>query len=383
MTPAQRAFLKAKRAVERLRQEIDDTTAKFERLLALHAELIAPVLEILSARQKQLIEACAACMTEGRKPPKLSVRRKLADSILALFDDLSAQGASLDDRLLELREALIGTYCQDEKPRADEAAGLEDAEDDFIAMREAMEGLFFMESGQRIDLSGLRPDMCREEAEAHLEELLDQHPANPKNRKKSKREAEREARQKLAEEARAKNINTVYRQLARLFHPDLEQDPALKAKKEALMKELTAAYEKGDLHTILGLELRWLQNNDGDLSRLSDAKLDAYTAALREQSNDLRNELASVLYRPRFAPLQMIVRFRRRSSLAVLTRSLREEVRLISSEADDVSQTTAALERIRALPEGPDRERELRLFANRLARERVIPADPFGDDFLF
>lgn len=58
------------------------------------------------------------------------------------------------------------------------------------------------------------------------------------------------------------------------------------------------------------------------------------SVAEERKAQDLRDELASVTSRPRYATLQMAVGFRRRSSLAVLTRSLREEARLVASEAD-------------------------------------------------
>jgi hypothetical protein len=247
-----------------------------------------------------------------------------------------------------------------------------------------METMLFMQTGQTFDLGGLRPDMCQEEAEAYIADLLDNHPANPKNRKKTKRQLEKEAQDKRAGEAHAKNINTVYRQLARLFHPDLEQDPALKAKKEVLMKELTAAYESGDLHTILRLELRWLQNNDGDITRLSDAKLDAYTAALKQQCDEINDEIANLVQQPRFSPLRLHLRGNMwRLPLFTLTKDLNDDVRYIARWADALTRDTETLERIRAMPAGDGREQALRTAVNELRRDLVDQTDAFDPDFLY
>ncbi len=162
-------------------------------------------------------------------------------------------------------------------------------------------------------------------------------------RKKTKRQQDKEAKEKLAAEARAKNINTVYRQLAHLFHPDLEQDPELKSKKERLMKELTAAYEAGDLHTILGLELRWLQNHDGDISRLSDDKLQAYTAALEEQSTEIQAEICVLAHHPRFTPLRLDM-FSIRGSYFMLLGNLRAEASQTHEWAETLESETDNLE---------------------------------------
>jgi curved DNA-binding protein CbpA len=395
LSKAQRAFLAAKNGVERLQKELADTAVKLEKLLARHAELVAPRLETITGLQKNLIAACAALLSGEGKPPKKVIRRKLAECILELFASLFDRDAPLDDALLKLHDDIRETYFpQPERSsggagRADGAeSGADQAfaksDDDFISRRRFVETMLFMQTGQTFDLEGLRPDMSQEEADAYIADLLDKHPANPKNRKKTKRQLEKEEQEKRTEAAHAKNINTVYRQLARLFHPDLEQDPALKAKKEVLMKELTAAYENGDLHTILRLELRWLQNNDGDITRLSDAKLDAYTAALKQQCDELSDEIANFVQQPRFSPLRShLLGNMWRLPLFTLTKDLQDNARYIDRWADALTRDTETLERIRAMPAGDGREQALRAAINEFRLNLVDQTDAFRLDFPF
>lgn len=127
--------------------------------------------------------------------------------------------------------------------------------------------------------------------------------------KKTKKQLEKEEREKLLEEARTKNISTIYKQLAKAFHPDLELDPELKLQKEELMKQLTSAYDNNDLHTLLKLELSWVQKEENNPDKLSDAKLSIYNEVLKEQVQELENEMNIQLEHPRYQALHTLVSF--------------------------------------------------------------------------
>ena len=377
MSKAQRAFLLAKKTVEELQQDLSDTTAKFETVLAEHTKLVAPKLETVTGLQKKFISTCASFLSED-KPPKKPVRKNIATCVLDLFDSLFARHVQLDDEMQTLHDTILDTYFPEP---SEEQKEIEDA-DAFDAMKSYCEDMFFAHTGQHINLDGLRPDMSREEIDDHISGIFDAHPKNPKNRKKTKRELEKEELEKQTEEARTKNINAVYRQLARLFHPDLEQDPELRAKKEVLMKELTSAYEKGDLHTILKLELRWLQNNDGDISKLSDAKLDAYTAALEQQCNEIRDEIYAALHHPRFSPLWDVI-IDEMAPLHVCLSDVDDEVMTVEDWAYTLEQDIEELERIQTMPKDAGREQALRVFMKALKKNLTDPIDDFIDDFEF
>lgn len=56
---------------------------------------------------------------------------------------------------------------------------------------------------------------------------------------------------RMTDDIEKKSVSDLYKELAKLIHPDLEQDEALRYRKEQLMKELTAAKDKEDVHTML------------------------------------------------------------------------------------------------------------------------------------
>ena len=395
MSKAQKAFMKAKEDVERMQKKLADSTEKCEKVAARHAELTAAPLADVGELQKELIIKCNALITQGAKPPHKYVRKKLAVCIRELFASLASRGIEDSPELADIRVEIHKAYfAEPEEESADSAPGAgasaatdEEAEPqdeetsaaDFEAKKRYFETVLFMETGHSFNLDGLRPDMDEDEVHDYIKGVFDEYEADEKMRRKTKRQLEKEAQEKEIEEARAKNITTVYRQLARILHPDLEQDPILKKKKEALMKELTVAYEKNDLHTILGLELRWLQNNDGDIARLSDAKLDAYTAALKQQSAELFNELQNLLRLPRFASLRRL-RIWLTDSLPSLLREVEKDADAISEWTKSLRQNIKAAEQFQAMPESPIRARELRDFAKSLECVLVDQTDEFDPD---
>lgn len=70
------------------------------------------------------------------------------------------------------------------------------------------------------------------------------------------------------EEMQEKGINSIYKQLTKVFHPDLEHDSAQKAHKEELMKRLTTAYKSNDLYALVILAMEWMNgSNNGKVLR--------------------------------------------------------------------------------------------------------------------
>ena len=123
------------------------------------------------------------------------------------------------------------------------------------------------------------------------------------SKKKSAAQLEVEKLQQEVDALKQKNISTIYKQLAKLFHPDLEQDEERKLEKEILMKELTVAYEAKNLHTLLTLELRWIHKENEHLETLTDEKLAVYLQILKEQAKELENEKNELIQHPQYAVL--------------------------------------------------------------------------------
>ena len=124
---------------------------------------------------------------------------------------------------------------------------------------------------------------------------------------KTKRQLEEEECQKKhekeAEELKNRSLSEIYKQLAKVLHPDLETDPERKKEKEALMKKLTVAYKEKNLHALLLLELEWIHKEEGELEKLTEAKLNSYNEILKMQVIALENDFFSMRAHPRYEPL--------------------------------------------------------------------------------
>ena len=144
-------------------------------------------------------------------------------------------------------------------------------------------------------------DELRRQAEAAESEARSRS-AN-KTGKKSNREQRSEDRARLAEAARKLSFGSIYRQLAKVLHPDLESEPDLRSRKSALMQDVTTAYRNQDLHTLLRLQLEWIQREEHDIARLTEERLAAYNLVLEEQVAQLQMELAQLPRHPKYEVL--------------------------------------------------------------------------------
>lgn len=122
----------------------------------------------------------------------------------------------------------------------------------------------------------------------------EQAAAHARARRKTKAQKAQETAAKAAKEEQQKllsNTKTLYRQLARTHHPDLERDPATQAHKTALMQRITEAYEANDLYTLLQL-----LSESGPATSADDDVLTRYTQALHQQQVELKQQLNELKY---------------------------------------------------------------------------------------
>ncbi len=300
LSKAQKAFNRLVRQIEALRRDIDTATELWNQALASYARELRPVEVEVAQTRKRLIRLLLPFLQKGKKF-KPRQRARLKAVVLEQFQGiLDVDPTLLDPDLRTAHEALL-----QEPPSAGEEAA-------FNAMRDEMED-FCRNLGVDVDLSEIQPGMTSAEVDAKLEEiekrLQDADPASGGpgagfQPRKSKREQAREEREREAEELRSRNLTTLYRQLAKLLHPDLEQDPARRLEKEQAMKALTVAYKANDLHALLRMEIQFILREEADAARLTEEKLKVYNEVLRDQVSGLRETLLSVGAHPRFAPLR-------------------------------------------------------------------------------
>ena len=113
-------------------------------------------------------------------------------------------------------------------------------------------------------------------------------------RRQTKAQRAAQAAAQASQQQLETNAKTLYRQLARTHHPDLERDPAKQAARTAQMQRITAAYEADDLYALLQL----LAESGGPADAASVEVLARYTQALRQQQVGLKNELNELKYGP-------------------------------------------------------------------------------------
>ena len=154
---------------------------------------------------------------------------------------------------------------------------------------------------------------------------------------RARQEAERLAREQ--QQRLLSNTKTVYRQLARANHPDLERNPTLAAEKTTRMQRITAAYEADDLYALLQL-----LSESVPADAHTDDVLTAYTQALLQQQTELKQRLTALKYGPNgFAGS---TGKRQQAELRQLKRDLRAEadyVHYISRLAEEPEQLRALL----------------------------------------
>lgn len=292
LTPAQRTFNRLVAQVEKLREKLERETRRLDASLKYHAEHLHPRLERISAVRKDLIRGLARFLDDKQltKKQRELLRMAIADQI----ETVALEGASIDeDDLRRIFSRVHGMRYEDA------------AREELDQARSEME-FVFSDLGIDVDFADLSPDTTEEEldakmarAAAQLREKARELPPE-EERPRSKKQQQREERARQAEEARKKGIAAIYKQLARVLHPDLEPDPERRERKLAFMQELTAAYRSNDLHTLLRLELTWIEREERNLDRLTEAKLAIYNQVLRDQVTELKDEIDNLKYHPRY-----------------------------------------------------------------------------------
>lgn len=109
----------------------------------------------------------------------------------------------------------------------------------------------------------------------------------PKTAKQQAAEAKKQAEEKNI----TKTVRTVYMDLVKALHPDREPDEAEKARKTALLQQVTTAYENNELLTLLRLQLDLQRIDQSHLENLAEDQLRHYNKLLREQVRELEDAL--------------------------------------------------------------------------------------------
>ena len=316
--PAQAEFNKRLKDLEKARAAYDRKCRRFEADLATCRENLMPLVEELNRERCKLVVAIAAIM------PGLKLTHRRRDALEALMmeriEQLFADPAGLSEEQLEAIDALAmdieGPEAPDEVPTPEEQKMIREEFDEIKKIFAATAA----KAGVKLDFENLDPDcdpdefikeMARRLASAgsgFQDPAMGRAPQHERKRKPTKAAIERERLKREIEEAKKRDFKSLYKQLAKILHPDLEPDPTLKSHKEVWMKRLTAAHADGDLREMLAIEMEWLGEESGNLANASDEKLRAYSMVLKEQLAELKERTRFLSYQPEYAPLHRFFR---------------------------------------------------------------------------
>ncbi len=297
LTKQQKAFNRLVKDVETVRKELTETDEILSKHLIYYGGELRP-LEMLFIEKKKMQVAIIVNHVDKikglTKKERGSLREYAAEQLNEILGLLDGEP---DEELKAMFLKLNGITFE------------EASEKEFDWMKGDLEHMFD-EMGVDIDLEGLHKDMSQEEIEAKMREVQqelenkgEEMEKKQAAKKKTKKQLERELREQAMEQVKKKSLSSIYKQLAKILHPDLESDPILKLQKEEVMKQLTTAYNNNDLHTLLKLEIEWMEKQEHNIGQLTDEKLAIYNNVLRKQIAEMKMELEILCESPRYMPL--------------------------------------------------------------------------------
>lgn len=119
-------------------------------------------------------------------------------------------------------------------------------------------------------------------------------------------------------------IKSLFRQLAKAFHPDKEPLEHLKEEKTNLMKQITAAYENQDLYGLLKLEKQHLGPRE-----FSEDKIELYIKHINDRLKELKSFEARL---KKHGPLATVYKFIYSRKTTILEYNIQNELSKIEEE---------------------------------------------------
>ncbi len=166
---------------------------------------------------------------------------------------------------------------------------------------------------------------------------------------------------------KSSSVNQLFRKLARLLHPDLEQDEALKKQKHQQMSQLTTARDNNDILSILQLYSDCtgqspMEELGGDLKSLTQL-LDRQYQYLLEQQDDIVEEdpIAAVFYHRFYRSTQKQRQKAIKNHLEEI-RQITQERRLLCREVTSLAKLKPYLESRRFQSDWDDIEELMAIF---------------------
>lgn len=276
-------------------RETQEQVKEVESLIVLvntaYAEKVYPELE----KQKVLMKKRFVVMCEIFFEERVSLTKNQRDSIRRYLMEACYEGLAEDHKFymdyLERLETKSETMNR-------------------VSQKERAEAQIKKEFGVDIDLDELNQTKfdSEEDRKAHEEKFRDFrekfeyyrhkfHEGKGK-KKQTKAQAEKERKNLEAEKLLSLDINVLFKSLAKLIHPDTEQDPILRARKLKLMTRLSGARDNMNIAEILEIKMQvdeLIPNNQTDVS-FNDSTIKRFINIIKSKISELEQTIKVRLY---------------------------------------------------------------------------------------
>lgn len=307
LSRTQTEFNKLMKSLESAKARHLKEQERLDEVLAISISDLMPILEEISRMNRDIVFHGYKAL----QALKLTARRRdiFTDMLCDHAQDLLADPVGLSDDDLSALEVILEALDPSLEDNGEEEGTPQPDKDEFEIFRSMIEGMA-RNAGINLDLSDLNPDTDPEEFKRIIADRFDAagvglspEPSAKPRRKQTKAQAEKERKRLELEEAKSRDLKSLFKQLAKAFHPDLEPDTQLREHKKIWMQRLNTAYAASDLREMLQLEMEWLGEEAANLASAGDEKLKVYCMVLKEQIEDLKKQTHHLLNEPQYGPL--------------------------------------------------------------------------------
>lgn len=222
-------------------------------------------------------------VTSNRRKLEFDKKLKQIENDELKLKSLEQELTALQIRFASLATPVVNEFCE---LRFENLNRLKHHRaDSFFKKKEKRQIIHFL-----IELAYGLQSMGDERAEAFLDEYLPEQEIEAEEKEDESDYQTYKAPPVASVQTEGKlEIKSLFRQLAKAFHPDKEPLEHLKEEKTDLMKKITAAYENQDLYGLLQLEKEHMEPRE-----FSEDKIELYIKHINDRLKELKSFEASL-----------------------------------------------------------------------------------------
>lgn len=298
-TPAQATFNKYRRKIDKLNTQKETLKNDLDSALKEYHSILLPYNRVVA----ELITNYLQKLIERTTDPKVITKneRQVLDKILKtdvklIFDLIPHREISAE--IKDLHQKIHGVST--DELFQNEMSSLEE----LLKETEGFEDLDLSNFSADDHISDILGKIAGAAFEASKNGAGD---APEPERKKTKKQLLKEQKAQELELLQNRTLGSIYKQLAKELHPDLEQNPEIRKEKEQVMKRLTAAYEDNDLTTLLLIQAERTSSDEKSIATVGDDTLKIYNSVLKDQIEAQQAELEMMIIHPRYLEIFSLI----------------------------------------------------------------------------